>query len=99
MRDKFDKYHIFCIEFFKDSGARTIKVLWDKADRQQVVMEQRSRVSLEEPEDDFWEYNLYLDEFGDQRKKRKDNNGTGHKVAAICDFRHSRSDNPRQRGQ
>ena len=77
----------FCIK----SGGRFAMVRWPDIDKRIINLHNQQMVELAEPEDELWEYGLYVEPHGDPAKKQTaqqkpttrhgdpKTNGKGHK--------------------
>jgi hypothetical protein len=73
IRNEFMAFLETCKQIFIKAGSHDISVDWGEASRKVVTQKQRAVTSFEEPPDDFWPINEYIDRFGDPSA-----NGKGH---------------------
>ena len=67
-----------CKQVFIKAGTHDISVDWDAAARKVITQKQQSLVSFEEPDDEFWPIDQYVDRYGDPAV-----NGKGHTRKSI----------------
>jgi hypothetical protein len=73
IRNEFMAFLETCKQIFIKAGSHDISVDWGAASRKVVTQRQRAVTSFEEPPDDFWPIDEYIDRFGDPSA-----NGKGH---------------------
>ncbi len=63
------------IVFFIQHGGRDCRVNWADVDKKVLKFTDETRVSYEEPEDEHWDYNFYVEKKGNPLT-----NGLNHRV-------------------
>jgi hypothetical protein len=73
-RGKFNDYLQACVEQLRDNPTRAIA--WPTPAPKTLTERQATELAWEEPDEEWWHYNVYVQEHGDPAS-----NGKGHRVA------------------